>query len=164
MRLEALDRLKLSCMYFILYVCRILLSVWEYYVLSSNCIGRKELSHVHINPHAMTRAMTLEGVTWKWGCILIKTRLYTDVNYVYVLIMQVYVMLFTALPAQARAYKNLLYVHWISTLDLHRYTWPGSTLIRIDDWPWQLNRHAISHDMACLHSWDKLQLMPQPSR
>ena len=28
-------------------------------------------------------------------------RLYTDVSYVYVLIMQVYVMLFTALPAQS---------------------------------------------------------------
>ena len=32
MRLEALDRLKLSCMYFILYVRRILLSDCEYYV------------------------------------------------------------------------------------------------------------------------------------
>ena len=25
-----------------------------------NCIGRKELSHVHIKPHAMTRAMTFD--------------------------------------------------------------------------------------------------------
>ena len=27
---------------------------------TSNCIGRKELSHVHIKPHAMTRAMTFD--------------------------------------------------------------------------------------------------------
>ena len=26
----------------------------------SNCIGRKELSHAHIKPHAMARAMTLD--------------------------------------------------------------------------------------------------------
>ena len=35
----------------------------------------------------------------------LKVGLYTDVNYVYVLIMQVYIMVFTALHAQTRAYK-----------------------------------------------------------
>ena len=46
--------------------------------LPSKCIGRKELSHVHIKPHAMTRAMKFdkgrsesEIVYWsEWGCIL----------------------------------------------------------------------------------------------
>ena len=31
-------------------------------IYPSNCIGRKELSHVHIKPHAMTRAMTFGKV------------------------------------------------------------------------------------------------------
>ena len=125
----------------------------------------KELPHVHIKLCAMTRAMTFwHGVIWKWDCILIRMRLYTDVKYVYVLIMQFYVMLFTALHAQARACTKSYLRYWISTFDLHRYTWPGSTFLGIDDWPWQLNRNAISHDMACLCSQGKLRLMRQPGR
>ena len=79
----------------------------------------KELPHVHIKLCAMTRAMTFwHGVIWKWDCILIRMRLYTDVKYVYVLIMQFYVMLFTALHAQARACtKSYLRA-------LNQYIWP----------------------------------------
>ena len=71
----------------------------------------------------------------------------TDVNYVYAQLMRVKVMRFTALYAQARlyVYKNLLNVctesgHWTSI------TW--CSLIGIDEWPWQLNVHALSRDMA----------------
>ena len=46
----------------------------------------------------MTSAITfLKGIIWKWGSALIKMGLYADV-------MQVYVMLFTALHAPTKAY------------------------------------------------------------
>ena len=71
----------------------------------------------------------------------------TDVNYVYAQMMQVNVMLFTVLYAQARSYvyQNFLYMCTESVL-LTSITW--CSLIGVDEWPWQLNGHAISHDMA----------------
>ena len=84
-------------------------------------LKRKESSHVHMKLHAFGKWSSESEVVYWW-----KIRSYSHANCVYVLIMQVYVMLFAVLYAQARAYKNLLYGHWISTLDLHRYvhlTW-----------------------------------------
>ena len=44
--------------------------------------------------------------------VYLKVRSYTDQNQVYyALIMQAYAMLFTELDAQARVYKNILYMH-----------------------------------------------------
>ena len=74
-----------------------------------------------------------------------------DANHVNVPFMQVYVMLPKALPARARAYKKSLHL-------------TCSPLIGINGWSGQLNRHAVSHDMACLYSLDKLQLMRQTGR
>ena len=69
-------------------------------------------------------------------------------SYVCVLIMQVYVMIFTALQlhARARVYKNLLYVYCISTLDLCRYTSPGRTLIGI-------NGLLMTYTRRCAVTW-----------
>ena len=56
-------------------------------------------------------------------------------------------MLFTALYAQSRAYaKSSLHVLNLY-FDLHMYTWPGSTLIGIDD------RHANYTDIVYLMVW-----------
>ena len=74
-----------------------------------------------------------QRVFWQWACILIKMRLWSDVNYAHVPIMQIFSQRCMHMIERV---ENLLYVYWISTLDLHRYTWPGSTLSWIDDWPW----------------------------
>ena len=83
-------------------------------------------------------------------------RFYTAVSYVYVLIMQVWVMLFTALHAQAKACKIFLSLTEL-VYSIYKYTGIG-------DWPWKPNRHALSHDMAGLYRWDKLRLMRQPGK
>ena len=138
--------------------------LWVQTCRTLNCINRKELSHVHIQHRAMTVAMTFdkglsesEVVYWsKWGFLLMW------IMFMFWLCNFTPCFLWCYVCKLERT--KIFLVPWISTYDLQMYTFPGSILIWIVDWPWQLNGHAISHDVAYLYSWDKPQLMQQPGR
>ena len=97
--------------------------------------------------------MQWQGAIWKWGCILITMRLYTDVSFIFCCD---YTSLHHAshsatCAAQAGAYTKF----YLRTLN--QYTWPPwehltwqhpywNYGIHVYDWPGQRNRRAISHD------------------
>ena len=97
--------------------------------LPLNCIGRKELSHAHIKPYAMTRATSFDNgfshgevVYWsKWGCILI------------LIIFMFWYSKFRSCFSwrcmhKLELIKNLICILWFSTLEPHRYTWSCSAI------------------------------------